>query len=447
MILNFDENSLSEFLEIVLPKEESAIKIALEELRNYIKNHCVVILRDPQKQNLPKTKDLDMVGDYADKNISLADKHQEEYTGISKNMLDFNDSIDKKRKEKYGIYRQWFTGGGGDSPNTFSTKDKYAQFTSISFVNDKSRSESGVKEFVNSYIIGNQFVVSKLRYTGETTGWSSLITHKLPITEIIVVDPYLFNFDSKKEEEPNSTYKLLEELIGENENVNVLFFCNPPKLMYNKGTKKVEVTPNYGDVYNNLKDKYREKNIKFLVILHHSQDKEGKLHDRYIITNNAIYMSGHSFVHYFPSKKESLKCQANGSVGFSIHSFLDPETEKVLGGIVENLSENILKHLKRGEIFGDGYEGVLFDDFKNKIPTCQEWSVTWSTDIYEGIEVEIKSEKIETKEPPKYRNRYGNCRIPNSTKDISGLVSLHDIRPYDKDDNEFKFFAKYKIIT
>lgn len=197
--------------------------------------------------------------------------------------------------------------------------------------------------------------------------WKDLINDKLPCSDIIIVDPYFFEADDN-----DSSLKLLGKYISNNIKSNVVIFCKPPKIRISKNKESITST-NYYEIYCNLKKKYEFVNFTF--VQHHfsKEEKEKHLgiHDRYIITNYRLYLSGHSFGMYYNRRE---KFSANGGVWFNANSIMENNNYMVICYCIKEHLSKVLSCCEKGDVWGDiksnlldFQQGSFFQEISNRL--------------------------------------------------------------------------------
>lgn len=172
--------------------------------------------------------------------------------------------------------------------------------------------------------------LNTIRFTREMQGWGVLKNALENEKDIVIVDRYFFKTNIAE------SIKFIKDAICSNDKKKniVIFYEND----------KRDITPN---VMDNFTDKISNCRITFVGVNPKVPNKEGKedfvkkvLHDRYIISNHRIIISGHSFVQYF--KEEGFS--ANGSMFITIGSVADENNEKVMVKSLQFLQNEILNH-------------------------------------------------------------------------------------------------------
>lgn len=122
--------------------------------------------------------------------------------------------------------------------------------------------------------------------------WECIKKYVLPLTDVILVDKYLFSDDTLYE---SNAYPLLKVLVGQEQDKNVNIVVLSQKDYYNTKTKTT-FTPDWdkisAKIKNELKTTHRSIKVTF-VFLPKSEDADE--HDRTIFTNYRRFYSGDSF--------------------------------------------------------------------------------------------------------------------------------------------------------
>lgn len=181
--------------------------------------------------------------------------------------------------------------------------------------------------------------------------WKKFGENSSPCTDIILVDQFVFS-QIESEYEINS-YSLLQELCAKikNSKVNIIIFTLRGTTYNDKGGKKVYIPNNFISIERNLKSYLKEvskvdANVTFVII------PEKTEHDRTIITNYKLFVSGDSFK-YFNEKGDNVSLCTHGRWLF-ISSIFDKTNQLLISDFIEDLQEiiNDLKN-KLGTIRGD----------------------------------------------------------------------------------------------
>ena len=126
--------------------------------------------------------------------------------------------------------------------------------------------------------------------------WKDLLLGNIPLTDIIITDPYIF---SDYDLLPNNLYSLLKELTkrlkDSQSKINIVILTLPDI----KGAK-----PDFNKIISEIKKEVKDvigaiPNVT--LVLSHKKDK----HDRIIVTNYISYDSGDSF-NFFDSKQRRI---------------------------------------------------------------------------------------------------------------------------------------------
>lgn len=116
--------------------------------------------------------------------------------------------------------------------------------------------------------------------------WECIKKYVLPLTDVILIDKYLFSDDTLYE---SNAYTLLKILVGneQDKKVNIV-------IVTQKSNK--DYTPDWEKIQNDIKTMLKKKrgciNVTFVFLL---ADKETDEHDRTILTNYRRFYSGDSF--------------------------------------------------------------------------------------------------------------------------------------------------------
>lgn len=116
--------------------------------------------------------------------------------------------------------------------------------------------------------------------------WECIKKYVLPLTDVILIDKYLFSDDTLYE---SNAYTLMRILVGEEQDKNVNIVVVTQKSI--KG-----YTPNWKNIQSEIRSKLKKKhgsvNVTFVFLL---ADRETDEHDRTILTNYRRFYSGDSF--------------------------------------------------------------------------------------------------------------------------------------------------------
>ena len=131
--------------------------------------------------------------------------------------------------------------------------------------------------------------------------WKDLLLGNIPLTDIIITDPYIF---SDYDLLPNNLYSLLKELtkrLKDSQSKINIVILTLPELTLPNGRR---VKPNFDKILSDIKNEVKKiigatPNVTF--ILSREKDK----HDRMIITNYISYDSGDSF-NFFDSRQRII---------------------------------------------------------------------------------------------------------------------------------------------
>lgn len=154
-----------------------------------------------------------------------------------------------------------------------------------------------VDTLASLFVEGNQFTANVYQ---EVKQWDDLLSYSSPVTDIIVVDPYIFF--SPELNKPN-IYTIIRTLCQRTpiQKINIVVFSLRE---YRDDKTKITYVPDWDTIYSEIRSCVKSKcrpNVTF-VTLNKDVLKE---HDRSIFTNYKVFSSGDTY-NYFNSKGERV---------------------------------------------------------------------------------------------------------------------------------------------
>lgn len=181
---------------------------------------------------------------------------------------------------------------------------------------------------------GNDYDLDKLYdLHNNFPSWEKLAedNHFLPLTEIIIVDNYLFH--AQEEDLEQNIYKLLKLLVAASKQskINILFVTQ--KEYYDKKTRNT-IKPNWDKLKDRIVNIVNQQigakpNITFILT-----NNQLKKHDRFILTNYRLFRSGDTF--YYFNRKDELKTRGDF---FDVNSLAKWSNHQVAKSLIESIQQ------------------------------------------------------------------------------------------------------------
>ena len=292
-------------------------------------------------------------------NIAKLDKRQ-----ISKSFI--NTGVNSWLNYRYDVYK----------PNIEhnecgkEVRDRLSKESKLIISSDKDTNcfQQNDNHDILNYIKQRVFVcesnlsLNKTYYTREQKDWESIASTLYFEKELIIVDPYFF---------------LSEGEFGKRELLFLNAICNSEDekffVIFHRNCVCAEWLEEFARIFkdgdsdmSSIKS-HKSCHLTFVGV------KDNKLlHDRCVISNHRLIFSGHSFPLYF---NEDGNFSANGSLGLSVGSIADVNTEHVMAKTIEYLQNEVLKK-EKAFIYGDIKSKLLDLSKINKwIPITQKEDV------------------------------------------------------------------------
>lgn len=168
------------------------------------------------------------------------------------------------------------------------------------------------------------------------SGWQDLNGHQSPLSDIIMVDQYIFSDENVVESNFNA---LLSQIcsIAPGTKINIVLFTLPD--IYIKETK-VTVTPDFEKLKNGIEQTLKTKydiSASVTFVLSHELEE----HDRTLFTNMKYYVSGDSY-NYFDSQNKVI---TKGRY-LHIHSMASRTNYNIGIGFVHDM-QNIIEKVEK----------------------------------------------------------------------------------------------------
>lgn len=300
---------------------------------------------------------------------------------------------------------------------------------SISGFKGTNDSQQNNNQNILKYISQRVFVcecdlsLNKTFYTREQKDWESIASTLSFEKELIIIDPYFF---------------LSEGEFGKRELLFLDAICNSEDekffVIVHRNCVCAEWLEEFARIF---KDGDSDMSIKSHKSCHLTfvGVKDNKLlHDRCVISNHRLIFSGHSFPLYF---KEDGKFSANGSLGLSVGSIADANTEHVMAKTIEYLQHEVLSK-KNAFIYGDIKSQLLDLSKINKwIPITPIKDILQDYPLKQVVKIEKDADG---------NIHWGNFLI-NNNKDIYGKKArLVNIKK-NKEKNKYKWLAYAYILS
>jgi len=298
-----------------------------------------------------------------------------------------------------------------------------------------------VKYLKEIFLIDNE--TFKMYYKPDLLDWT-FVKDNMELREIIIEDPFIFN----SIDNINNINRLATFVLDrKSEKINLIILT--------KYDEELEVSNylNYTLLLNEIKRKHKEKEINITIIwVKEDKSKNIKLHDRYILTNHRLFVSGHSFSNYFEYdyKKRKIKPQDNGGIFLIKSTFGLKSVEDIVSDLIKKIEKRIVDH--KENIFFCGDKKTCFLDLSNlnkmEIKLNEEIKIIIDNDF----EAEVEKDAGVFHCGPFFLILNNDERVEKGTK-----VKLHSFnikKNYNKKDenkkdvieNKYKYSARYYKI-
>lgn len=252
------------------------------------------------------------------------------------------------------------------SPKSLEIEDRLKFFSSVLFIDSDEqdsdlykgmlvKTSNDIEETLRHLKIaasyGESGILPSCTFYTRNKRWKDMIDEYLPCSDIIIVDPFFFESNDSSH---YSSKEILNLLLKHNKKANVVIFCDvpTPREIKDENGKIIRYdSTNYYSIYKELKAELYCSKITFVqhYFKKNERDMHLGIHDRYIITNYRLYLSGHSFSQYFRSGSYS----ANGGVWFNANSIMETNNAEVIRLCIEKQLQQILNCCTEEDIWGD----------------------------------------------------------------------------------------------
>ena len=276
------------------------------------------------------------------------------------------------------------------------------------------------------FVCESDLSLNKTFYTREQKDWESIASTLSFEKELIIIDPYFF---------------LSEGEFGKRELLFLDAICNSEDekffVIVHRNCVCAEWLEKFARIFKDGDSNMFIKSHKSCHLTFVGVKDNKLLHDRCVISNHRLIFSGHSFPLYF---NEDRNFSANGSLGLSVGSIADVNTEHVMAKTIEYLQNEVLKK-EKAFIYGDIKSKLLdLSKINKRIPITQiEEDVLRDYPYKQDVKIEKDCDG----------NIYWGDFLINNNKDVYGkkarLVNVKKNK--EKNKNKYKWVAYAYILS